>query len=93
MRTCQNNSAILYSSAYGLDIRDIVTQFLASTRYFLCQSVQPILVPNQPPAHWVLGDAFSGSDRDVKSVTQLYLVLKLRMCGAILPVPPYVFMA
>jgi hypothetical protein len=53
------------------------------------------LRPIQPPIQWVPGALSLGgkSDRGVKLTTHLYLVPRSIMCGAVPPLPQYVFMA
>jgi hypothetical protein len=55
---------------------------------------RPALGPIQPPIQWVLG-ALSAvlSGWGIKLTIQLYLVPRLRVCGAIPPLFLYVFMA
>jgi hypothetical protein len=50
--------------------------------------------PNQPPIQWVPGALSLGQNgQGVKLTTHLHLVPRSRMCGAIPPLPQYVFMA
>lgn len=56
--------------------------------FYHCHCVQMALRPKQPPIQWVTGN-LSPVDKAARceKTTNFYLVLRLRMCKAILPLP------
>jgi len=54
---------------------------------------RPILGPTQPPIQWVSGTVLPAVKRPEPEGDQLQLVPRLKMCGALLPLPQNVFIA
>jgi hypothetical protein len=82
------------TSVYCYFFIDSVRKLLDSPSYIFATASRPNLEPIQPPIQSVLGVFPRGqSDRGVKLTTHLHLVSRLKMRGAILPLPQYVFMA
>jgi hypothetical protein len=84
--TVRRDSSVGLATGHGFDDRMIGVRFLAGAS-------RPVVGLTHPPIHWVPG-AFSlgESGRGVKLTAHPHLVPRLRMYGAILPLPQYAFM-
>jgi hypothetical protein len=76
---------------YGLDDRGFGSR--QGLGIFITTVSRPILGPTQPPVQWVPGALSFGVKRPVREADDsLHLVPRLRMRGAVSPLPQYVFM-